>query len=67
MRDQVGNIMPVDMGDEEQFMRAVLELRDSWFEILEVEQFTWLPKKAEWEATRTAAHKIVAGQAVQAQ
>ena len=63
---ELENIMPVDMGDEEQFMRAVLlELRDSWFEIP-----TWLPKKAliaEWEATRTAAHKKVAGQAVQAQ
>ena len=73
---ELGNIMPVDMGDEEQFMRAVLlELRDSWFKIreggqYEIMPFTWLPKQAliaEWEATQTATHKKVAGQAVQAQ
>ena len=44
---ELGNIMPVDMGDEKKFMRAVLlELRDSWFEILEGDYFTWLPKKS---------------------
>ena len=62
---ELGNIMPVDMGDEKQFMRAVLlELKDSWFEILEAQKKALI---AGWEATQTAAHKKVVGQAVQAQ
>lgn len=49
---ELGNIMPVEMYEEEQLMRAVLlELKDSWFEIeegedYEIKAFSWIPKQA---------------------
>lgn len=73
---ELGNIMSVEMFEEEQFMRAVLlELRDAWFKIREGEEyermpFTWIPKPAliaGWEAIQDAAVKKVANQAIQAQ
>ena len=73
---ELGNIMSVEMCEEEQFMRAVLlELRDAWFKIREGGEyermpFTWIPKQAliaEWEAVQDAAVTKVANQAVQAQ
>ena len=73
---ELGIIMPVEMCEEEQFMQAVLlELRDSWFDIeegedYEIQPFTWIPTQAliaEWKALKSAAGKKVTGQAVQAQ
>lgn len=73
---ELGNIMPIEMCDKEQFMWAVLlELRDVWFKIrdegdFETKPFSWIPKLAliaEWEATLNSAGKKVASQAIQAQ
>lgn len=72
---ELGNIMSVEMCEEEQFMQAVLlELRDAWFKIREEGEyermsFTWIPKQAlisEWEAIQDAAVKKEANQAIQA-
>ena len=48
---ELENIMPVDLCEEDQFMRAVLlKLRDLWFKIrkggeYEIKPFIWLPKQ----------------------
>lgn len=62
--------MPIEMWKEEQFMRAVLELRDGWFETgkggdYKTKPFTWIPTRAQIEEWKVS--KKVAGQAVQAQ
>lgn len=73
---ELGNIMSVEMYEEEQYMRAVLlELRDAWFKIrergdYEIMPFTWIPKQAliaEWKAIQDAAVIKEANPAVQSQ
>ena len=76
---ELGNIMSVEICEEEQFMRAVLlELRNTCFKVREGGEegeyermpFTWIPKQAliaEWEAIQDAAVKKVENQAAQAQ
>lgn len=54
---ELGNIVPADMCEEGQFMRAVpLEFRHGWLKM----PFTWFPKPtlvAEWDAMKNAADK----------
>lgn len=73
---ELGNIMSIEMCEEEQFMRAILlELRDAWFKIreggeYEIMPFTWILKQAliaEWKAIQDAAVRKKANQAAQSQ